>query len=98
MQEVFEAYRKYDSLEKVNTYLNRVFEANLLVLEEVLAMSSAAVRDVIYRHIEKDGIVDRIKEDGKRDVAFGMLKDGVSPDKVARYLQMPLEWVQSLKK
>ena len=102
MQEVFEAYRKYDSLEKVNTYLNRVFEANLSVLEEVLAMSSAAVRDVMYRHFEKDGTVDRIaresQEKAKRDTAIKMIRKGYSPDEVADNVDMPLEWVESLIK
>ena len=50
MGEVFDVYRKYGSLEKVNTYLNRVLDASLSILKEVLAMNSAAVRDVIYRH------------------------------------------------
>ena len=106
MQEVFEAYRKYALLEKVNIYLDRVLDANLPILEEVLAMSSAAVRDVIYSHFEKDGTVDRIMERGeergeekaKRNTALEMLRDGFTPDKVARYVQMPLEWVQSLAK
>ena len=98
MQEVFEAYRKYGLLEKVNIYLDRVLDANLPILEEVLAMSSAAVRDVIYRHIERDGTADKIREDSKRETALEMLRDGFAPDKVAHYVKMPLEWVQSLKK
>ena len=102
MQEVFDAYRKYDSLDKVNTYLNRVLDANLSILEEVLAMSSAAVRDVIYRHFERDGTVDKIarenQEKAKRDTALEMLNDGFAPDKIAHYVKMPLEWVQGLKK
>ena len=102
MQEVFEAYRKYGLLEKVNIYLDRVLDANLPILEEVLAMSSAAVRDVIYRHFEKDGTVDRIARENQekkaRETALEMLGDGFTPDKVARYVKMPLEWVQDLTK
>ncbi|MCL1996747.1 MAG: hypothetical protein FWG63_11120, partial [Defluviitaleaceae bacterium] len=44
MQEVFEAYRKYGLLEKVNVYLDRVLGANQSTLEEVLAMTNVAVR------------------------------------------------------
>ena len=61
-------------------------------------MYSDAVRDVIFRHFEKDGTMDRIKEEKAKETALEMLKDGVSPDKVARYLKMPLEWVQNLTK
>ena len=102
MQEVFEAYRKYDSLEKVNTYLNRILDANQSVLKEVLAMSSAAVRQIIFEHFEKDGTMDKILERGQEkkasDAAIKMLRKGYTPDEVADNLDMPLEWVQSLIK
>ena len=112
---LFDAYRKFGSLEKANAYLNRVLDANQSVLKEVLSMmsaavqriffehfekegvlNSAAVRRIIFEHLEKDGTLDRIREDKVRDAALEMLKDGVTPDKVAHYLRMPLEWVQSL--
>ena len=124
MTEVFDAFRKYGSLERVNIYLNRILDANLPVLKEVLSMSSPAVRDVIYkhleenleeilatdssdvvkglvyRHFERDGTVDSILERGeekaKRNTALEMLRDGFDPDKVAHYVKMPLEWVESL--
>ena len=98
MQEVFDAFSKYDSLKKENPYLDRVMEANQSILKEVLSMSSDAVRQIIYEHFEKDGTLDKIREDIKRETALEMLKDDFTPDKVARYVQMPLEWVQSLKK
>ena len=100
LEEVFDAFKKYGELEKVNTYLNRVLDANLSILEEVLAMSSAAVRDVICKHLEKDGTLDRIRGEGQeekaRNIALEMLRDGFTSDKIARYVQMPLEWVQTL--
>ena len=98
MEEVFEAYRKYDSLDKVNIYLNRVLDANLSILKEVLIMSSAAVRDVIYKHFEEDGTLDKVREDKARDTALEMLRDGFAPDKIAHYVKMPIEWVQNLTK
>ena len=98
MQEVFDAYRKYGLLEKVNIYLDRVLDANQSILKEVLAMSSAAVRQIIFEHFEKDGTLDRIREDKAKETALEMLKDGFPPDKVARYVQMPIEWVQGLTK
>jgi len=97
MQEVFETYRKYGISEKVNIYLSRVLGANQSTFEEVIAMTDVAVRNIILKQFEKDGTLDKIREDKARDAALEMLKDGVSPDKAARYLQMPLEWVQSLK-
>ena len=100
MEDVFEAYRKYDSLEKVKIYLNRIFDANKSVMEEVLTVFSAEVEDIIYRHIEKNGTVDRIarenQEKAKRETALKMLQDGISPDKIAHYVQMPIEWVKAL--
>ena len=98
MQEVFEAYRKYGLLEKVNIYLDRVLDANQSILKEVLAMSSAAVRQIIFEHFEKDGTLDRIREDKAKDTALKMLRKGYAPDEVADNVEMPLEWVQSLIK
>ncbi|MCL1988578.1 MAG: hypothetical protein FWG64_11520 [Firmicutes bacterium] len=37
------------------------------------------------------------KEKKARETAFEMLKDGLSLDKIAHYVKMPLEWVQNLK-
>ena len=63
-------------------------------------MSSAAVRDVLYKHFEQDGTLDRILERGeekaKRNTAHEMIKDCFPPDKIARYVQKPLEWVENL--
>ena len=110
MQEVFEAYRKYGVLEKVNIYLNRVLGANQPILEEVLAMLDTAVREIIFEHFEKDGTFDRLRnkereqgleqglEKKARETALEMLGDGFTHDKVAHYVKMPLEWVQNLTK
>ena len=43
---------------KSERHLNRVLDADLTILEEVLAMSSTVVRDVICRHFEEDDNVD----------------------------------------
>jgi len=105
---VFDAFGKYGSLEKENPYLDRVFDANQLIFEEVLAMTSVAVRNIILKQFEKDGTLDRFINEGqekwlekgqekaKRETALEMLGDGFTPDKVARYVKMPLEWVQGL--
>ena len=90
MQEVFEAYRKYGLLEKVNTYIDRVLDANRSVLKEVLAMSSAAVRQIIFEHFEKDGTLDCIREASKRETALNMLKDGLSVSRDKNMLKCPL--------
>jgi len=101
---VFEAYRKYGILEKVNIYLNRVLGANQSILEEVLAMTDVAVRKIIFDHFEKDGTLDKFRneeqEKGRekkaRETALKMLRDGLSALKVSEYVEMPIEWVQSL--
>ena len=106
MQEVFEAYRKYGILEKVNIYLDRVLGANQSILEEVLAMTNVAVRKIIFDHFEKDGTLDRFRKEERekgqekkaRETALKMLGKGYSPDEVADNVEMPIEWVQSLKK
>ena len=98
MQEVFEAYRKYGILEKVNIYLNRVLGANQPIFKEVLAMFDAAVSNIILKHFEENGMLDKIREDKAKETALEMLADGFTTDKVARYVKMPLEWVQSLTK
>ena len=102
MEDVFEAYRKYDSLDKVNIYLNRVLDANKIILEEVLAMSGETAQDIIYRHFEKNGTLDRIARENQekkaRETALKMLRKGYALDEVADNLDMPVEWVQSLTK
>ena len=62
MQELFDAYRKYGSPEKVGAYLNRVLNANLSIMEEVLAMSDA-VLDVVFKHLEKNGALEKVLEE-----------------------------------
>jgi hypothetical protein len=98
--EVINIQEKYGMAEKVNIYLNRVLDANKSVFEEVLAMGGAAVREILDNHIMTNGVPShveaRIEENTKRDTAIEMLKDGFSPDKIARYVQQPLEWVQNL--
>jgi len=99
MRDVFEAYSKYGELEKVSAYLNRILEANDAVLEEVLAMSDK-VKEIVMKHLENTGesnkFVEQGQEQAKRETALEMLNDGFSPDKIARYVQKPLEWVQGL--
>ena len=102
MQEVFDAFSQYGSLGKENPYLNRVLDANQSILKEVLAMSSAAVRQIIFEHFEKDGTVDRLRVEGQekkaRETALEMLRRGFKIEEVADIVKMPLEWVQSLTK
>jgi hypothetical protein len=98
--EVIDAHRKYGQVEKVNVYLNRILGANKSVFKEVLAMFSTDVQEILNRHIQTSGIEERIRVEGQeekaRDTAIEMLKDGFSPDKIARYVKKPIEWVQNL--
>ena len=101
MEDVFEAYRKYYSLEKVDIYLNRVLSANKIISEEVLNVS-AVLRDMVYEHFEKDGTLDRIARENQekkaRDAAYEMIKRGFDPKDISDIIKMPIEWVQNLEK
>ena len=67
-------------------------------------MSSAAVRQIIFEHFEKDGTADRLRSEGQekgiekkaRETALEMLGDGFAPEQVARYVKMSIEWVKGL--
>ena len=98
MEEVFQAYKKFGALENAGIYLSRILEANQSVLKEVLDMGGTAVRDIISDFIKKNGIEDQIRENKARDTALEMIKDGCTPDKIALYVQMPIEWVHNLTK
>ena len=110
MGDVFEAYRKYSKLDKVNIYLNRILDANKAIFEEVLAMSEATVQDIMYAHLEKNGTLDRIRKEGEKigekkgklegklEAALKMIKKGFGLNEVSDILEMPVEWVQGLIK
>ena len=99
LQEVLEAYKKYDSLEKVNAYINRIINANKPIAKEVFAVSEETI-DFILECFEENGTLARVRanveEKKARDTAIAMLEDGFSPEQIARYVKMPLEWVKSL--
>ena len=63
---------------------------------------SEEIIDFILECFEENGTLERVRADGeekaKRDTAFEMLRDGFPPEKIAQYVKMPLEWVQSLAK
>jgi len=143
MKEVFKAYRKYGSLERISAYINRILDANKSVFKEVSVMNDeltvegiiqdfikkhdlenkvreevwedvkAEVREDIKAEVREDikaevreGIKAEVREDVKaemredihRNAAIEMIKDNCTPEKISRYLQMPLEWVQGLMK
>jgi len=111
MREIFDACRKYGSVEKVNSYLNRVLDANKSVFEEVLAMGGAAVQEIISSYIkihENDilpvyiktqGIEARIRnevqEEKARDTALELFKRGFDLNDVADIVKMPFDWVKN---
>lgn len=104
MEEVFDAFKKHDELEKVNAYLNRILDANKSVLEEVLTMGGAAVQEILNRHIQKNGVPLQIEtrirgeaqEEKARDTALEMFKRGFSLEEIADIIKKPLDWVQNL--
>ena len=95
---IFEDERQ---LRKVSIYLNRVAYANLSILEEDFNMFDEAVVDVICKHFEKKGILNKFREEGvknaTKDYAVKMLKKGYAPEEIADNLDMPVEWIQSLE-
>ena len=109
LQEVLDAFRDQKPPDKVNAYLNRVMNANKLTVEEVLSMDEETIdliigclnrSDLFQRKLEENGILARVRAVGEekkaRDTALEMLKDGFTPEKIAHYVKMPLEWVLNL--
>ncbi|MCL1997888.1 MAG: hypothetical protein FWG65_03885 [Turicibacter sp.] len=96
MARLLYAYQKYGVLERTSAYLSRIFAANAATLEEVKSMMDAAMYDFFYKQFKEKGWIDREIEDSKRETAFEMLQDGFAPNKIAKYLHMPIEWVQNL--
>ena len=54
----------------------------------------------LERFLEETGTLERIRVDSEekkaRETAQEMIFDGFTPEQIARYVKMPLEWVQSL--
>ena len=74
LQEVLDAFRKFDSLERVSAYLNRIMDANELVVKEVMDMSDEVARFVVAcltengkleRLLEESGTLARARVDGE---------------------------------
>ena len=71
---------------------------------------SDAVLDVVFKHLEKNGALEKVLEENgtlekvlargeekkAREIALEMLRDGFAPEKISLYVKMPLEWVQGL--
>ena len=93
---LLENYANYAPLDKVNAYLNRILEANKQIFEEGLNMSEEAF-EIIDNFMKKNGRYDKALEEGKKQTALEMLRDGLTVEKVAQYAQMPIEWVENLK-
>jgi hypothetical protein len=49
------------------------------------------------KDVEFDALREESEERSKAEAAFNMFKDGVSVDKVALYLNMPVNWVEGLR-
>jgi RNA recognition motif-containing protein len=90
IENVFDAYTKHRNIEKVNVYLNRLFSANIKVVEEVMNMygMSDELVEVITNYMVKTGKLQKI--------AINMLNKGYAVDEVADNLEMPIEWVQGV--
>ena len=106
---VFRAYKKYRTLDKIGPFLNTIMDANALVVREVMEMRDETVRFLLsglvengklMKFLEEDGTLARVRVDGEekkaRDTALEMLRDGFTPEKIARYVKMPIEWVKGL--
>jgi hypothetical protein len=90
IKNVFDAYAKHRTMEKVNVYLNRLFSANTKVVEEVMSMygMSDELREIFREYMVDSGMMS--------GYAQKMIDKGYALEEVADNLEMPLEWVQKL--
>jgi hypothetical protein len=91
MISVIDSCGKYGTLEKVNAYLNRLFDANATVVKEVMEMyepSEELLKEICDLCMTKTG---RMQE-----MAWKMINKGYALEEVADNLDMPLEWVREL--
>ena len=105
-------FRKYGTHSDLNIILRRLVEANRSAFEEALGMANVTWEEFLDQQIKERGIIEKhikrrceeareegralAKEENARNTAYEMLKDGISHDKIAKYIHMPVDWVSEL--
>ena len=65
MEYVLGVLKRYVKLEKVNVYLDRIVDANKSVAKEVRDLSAETI-DTLVDALDKNGALDKIREEGER--------------------------------
>ena len=97
MKVLLDSYKKYEQHRDLYIgYLARVSEANPEVYEEAINMLNPRAQEVFDRIATKTGLKEQYIEEGKRKTALEMLEDRMPIEKVAKYVKMPISWVEDL--
>ena len=92
-----DAYKAIKEFESKNAYIYRLAGANPTVFKELMTVSDTAIREVVIRALaEEGGWLEERLEERDLEIARDMLLDGEPPEKVSKWLKLPLEKVKSL--
>ena len=104
-QRTLDAYKKTKDFESKNAYINRLIKANPTAFKELMNLSDAAIKDMVVVALAEDmGLLDErdLARDLERDLvrdlekAKGMLADGEAPEKVSKWMGLPIDTVTAL--
>jgi hypothetical protein len=87
MAELVRILRKQDLLEECKAFLYVILKENASIFKEVFGMGSKELRDVL----EKVGLTEEWRLEGKTQVAIDMIKDGISLQDISKYTKIPVE-------
>ena len=91
---------KHNAWDLASPLLNNVTEANADIFEEVMDMSNEVAerfKEVLRKKGTLDDLIEEGELKGKEKTALNMLGKGVEPDFIADCVEMPVEWVKSLR-
>lgn len=97
MTKTIQSYSALEALNNKNVFIDRLVKANENILQEVLAMFSDEVRDIVMKVGEEKGWFnkrDQIRENNKaKKIARQLLLLALTPEKIAEATELPLETV-----
>jgi hypothetical protein len=96
-QRTVDAYKAIKEFESKNAYIYRLAGANPDVFKELMEVSDTAIREIVVRALaEEGGWLDDWGR--KRDIekAKKMLRDGEPAEKVASWMELPIEMIKTL--
>ena len=88
-----DAYKAIKEFESKNAYIYRLAGANPAVFRELMSVSDTAIKEVVVKALAEEG---GWLEERDLERARDMLLDGEPPEKVSKWMRLPLEKVKSL--